>query len=93
MTTCYVQLHPYTQHVLYHGGHVTIESTQHDYERNPCNDWVRCLKSIVECDKRKSIVPKCNTQTPELVLREVCIVDNSHHLWPNDTSHLVVHVS
>ena len=52
-----------------------------------------CVESMVEYDKRQSIVSKYDTQTLRLVLGKVCIVDHSHHLCPNAPAHIAMHVS
>ena len=71
---------------------VAIESAHCGCERNLCKigHGRRYVESMVEHDQRQSIVSKCDTQTLELVLGKVCIVDYSHHLCPNDMSHIVV---
>ena len=41
----------------------------------------------------KGFVSKCDTQTLELLLGKVCIIDYSHHLCPMPPCHIVACVS
>ena len=59
-----------------------------DFSRARIGFGERCVESIGEYDQRQSIVSKCNTHTPKLLLGNVCIVDHPHHLCHNVSSHM-----
>ena len=63
---------------------VAIKSAHCSCERNRESNGFgrRCVESMVEYDQRQSIISMCDTQTLELVEGKVCMVDHSHHLFP-----------
>ena len=74
---------------------VAIEHAHYDCQRNLCKDWfsLRCVKSVAKCDKRQSIVSKCDIMTLKLVSSNLYRFDYTHYLSPNAPCHILVSLS